>query len=176
MNVNKKDISPDIKKWQKWVLEIIGTSFGLGYVPLMPGTAGALPGVIIFIIIASTTEGNVQSLLLFLALLAICIITILLSPSAEKYWKKKDPGIFVTDEIAGFLGTVLLWRTPSILYTTLWAFIVTRIIDIIKIPPAKQLEKLPSGIGILADDLCSSLYAAGFLYMVGKYFPQYFGL
>lgn len=176
MSANRCDGSCNVKTWQVWILQVFGTSFGLGYTPFMPGTAGALPGVALFILIASTTDGNSQNILLLLTFLASCALTIALSPSAEKYWNKKDPGIFVTDEVAGFLGTVLLWRTPSILLTTLWAFIVTRIIDIVKVPPARQLEKLPGGIGILADDLCSSLYAAGFLYVASTYYPQYFGL
>jgi len=175
MNNNHYDISCDVKAWQRWILQVIGTSFGLGYTPLIPGTAGALPGVGIFILIALMTDGMSQSILLILAFLVSCILTVVLSPAAEKYWNKKDPGIFVTDEVAGFLGTVLLWRMPSIFYTTLWAFIVTRVFDIIKIPPARRLEKLHGGAGILADDLCSSLYAAGFLYIVSKYYPQYFG-
>ena len=50
--------------------------------------------------------------------------------------------------------------------TTLWAFPVTRIIDILKIPPARRLEKLPRGWGVLADDLLGSLYAAAVLYLL----------
>ena len=175
MSTNRRDVYCNVKAWQRWILQIIGTSFGLGYTPLAPGTAGALPGVAIFILIASTTDGKSKFILLLLAFLASCILTVVLSPSAEKYWNKKDPGIFVTDEVAGFLGTVLLWGKPSIVHTVLWAFFVTRVFDIIKIPPARRLEKLPGGAGILADDLCSSLYAAGFLYVVSEYCPQYFG-
>jgi len=60
---------------------------------------------------------------------------------------------------------VLLFHiTNSPVLTTLWAFPVTRIIDILKIPPARRLEKLPRGWGVLADDLLGSVYAAGVLY------------
>lgn len=149
---------------------------GLGYTPLAPRTAGALPGIVIFILIALTTAGNSQTILLLLAFLASRILTAGPSPAAERYWNKKDPGIFVTDEVAGFLGTVLLWRTPSLFLKVPWAFVVTRTSDIVKIPPARQLERPPSGMGILADDLCSSLYAAGFLYLASTRYPQYFGL
>jgi len=50
------------------------------------------------------------------------------------------------------------------LLTTFWAFPVTRIIDILKVPPARRLEKLPAGWGVLADDLLGSLYAAAVLH------------
>ena len=63
----------------------------------------------------------------------------------------------------------------SCILTILWAFSIIRIIDIIKIHPARQLEKLSGCAGILADDLCSSLYTARFLYVVSEYYPQYFG-
>ena len=88
-------------------------------------------------------------------------ITVALGRWAEEYYQRKDSQIFVTDEVAGFLLTVLLFHdaTQPVL-TTLWAFPVTRIIDIIKIPPAKRLEHLPRGWGVLADDLLGSVYAA----------------
>jgi phosphatidylglycerophosphatase A len=73
----------------------------------------------------------------------------------------------VTDEVAGFLLTVLLFHDPAQpILTTLWAFPVTRIIDILKVPPARRLEHLPRGYGVLADDLLGSVYAAAFLYLL----------
>ncbi len=164
-----------MKNWKEYIYIIIGTSFGLGYAPIAPGTAGALPGLGAYIIIALFTTGLLQTILIAAVFVLSCAITIWLSPWAEGYWKKKDPGIFVTDEVAGFLGTVLLWRTPSVAKTAIWAFIITRIIDIIKIPPARQLERLNGGWGILADDLCSSLYAAVVLDVSLYFFPSVFG-
>ena len=165
-----------VKEFWNVVRVAIGTSFWLGYTPLMPGTAGALPGVVIYVFIALTTEGLLQTLLIVGALVVTCVLTVALGPWAEEYWGKKDPGIYVLDEVAGFLGTVLLFRTPDLLRTALWAFALTRIIDIIKVFPARRLEKLPQGIGILADDLLSSVYAAILLHVFSRYFPGWFGL
>jgi len=61
------------------------------------------------------------------------------------------------------------------LLTTVWAFMVTRILDIIKIPPARQLEALPAGWGILLDDVASSIYAVLLLNGVATLFPSWFG-
>lgn len=163
-------------RWRHQVLWLVGTSFGLGYTPWIPGTAGALPGVGIYIVLALTTTGLVQTILIFAALVATCLLTIALGSWAEEYWRVKDPKTFVLDEVMGFLGTVLLFRTPDLIRTVLWAFLVTRVIDIIKIPPARQLERLPAGIGIVADDLCSSVYAALLLHLCAKCFPHWFGL
>lgn len=162
-------------RWGERTLVFIGTSCGLGYVPIAPGTAGALPGVAIFLFIALAAPVALQTILIALALLAVSALTVALGSWAEAHWGKKDPGTFVLDEVAGFLFTVLLFRTPNLLLTTVWAFILTRIIDILKLPPARQLEHLPKGWGILADDLCSSLYAAGILHLIAVYFPRLVG-
>ena len=163
-------------RWRDRILFVVGTSFGLGLAPVAPGTAGALPGVAIFAVIALTAPAALQAWLIALALLVVSVLTIAWSPWAERYWGKKDPGNYVLDEVAGFLLTVLLFRVPSLLLTIVWAFVVTRALDILKPPPARQLEKLPRGWGILADDLCSSLYAGAVLHLAAACFPCLFGV
>jgi phosphatidylglycerophosphatase A len=93
---------------------------------------------------------------------------------AETFFGEKDSGKFVTDEVAGFLLTVLLFRTPDILVTVLWAFPMTRVIDIVKVPPARQLERIPGGWGVLLDDLLGSLYAALILHVIWSLSPHWF--
>jgi len=56
----------------------------------------------------------------------------------------------------------------------LWAFPVTRILDMIKPPPARRLEHLPAGWGVLADDILDSLYAAGLLHLLRLVRPEWF--
>ncbi len=128
----------------------------------MPGTCGALVGPAIYIPLALAFAGDpLQSALIGVALAIWCAITVALGGWAETYYNKKDSQAFVTDEVAGFLLTVLLFHDPAQpILTTLWAFPVTRIIDILKIPPARRLEHLPRGWGVLADDLLGSIYAA----------------
>jgi phosphatidylglycerophosphatase A len=128
----------------------------------MPGTCGALLGPAIYIPLALALPGEpLQTALIGVALLAWCAITVALGGWAETYYNRKDSQAFVTDEVAGFLLTVLLFHDAAQpVLTTLWAFPVTRIIDILKIPPARRLEHLPRGWGVLADDLLSSVYAA----------------
>jgi phosphatidylglycerophosphatase A len=100
-------------------------------------------------------------------------ITVALGGWAEGYYQRKDSQIFVTDEVAGFLFTVLLFHLPGQpVLTTLWAFPVTRIIDIVKIPPARRLEHLPRGWGVLADDLLGSVYAAALLHAATWLWPM----
>jgi phosphatidylglycerophosphatase A len=149
------------------VRPIVATCFGLGHSPIMPGTCGALVGPAIYIPLALTVPNEpLQTVLIAATLLLWCAITVALGGWAETYYQKKDSQKFVTDEVAGFLLTVLLFHDPARpVLTTLWAFPVTRIIDILKVPPARQLEKLSRGWGVLADDLLGSVYAAGALYL-----------
>jgi phosphatidylglycerophosphatase A len=145
---------------------LIASCFGLGYSPIMPGTCGALIGPLLYIPLALLVASEpAQTVLIAIALLIWCWITIALGNWAETYYQRKDSQVFVTDEVAGFLLTVLLFHLPpQPVITTLWAFPVTRIIDILKVPPARRLEKLPAGWGVLADDLLGSLYAAALLH------------
>ena len=155
---------------------IIATCFGLGCSPIMPGTCGALVGPAIYIPLALAVPSEpLQTALIAIALLAWCAITIALGGWAETYYKKKDSQAFVTDEVAGFLLTVLLFHLPAQpVLTTLWAFPMTRIIDILKIPPARRLERLPRGWGVLADDLLGSIYAAIALHLLRLVMPDWF--
>jgi phosphatidylglycerophosphatase A len=154
----------------------LASCFGLGYSPIMPGTCGALVGPAIYVPLAMATQREpLQSILIAAALVVFCWITIALGPWAESYYQRKDSQRFVTDEVAGFLFTVLLFfpRGDPVV-TTLWAFPVTRVIDIVKLPPARQLEKLPAGWGVLADDLLGSIYAAAALYLLWWTNPDWF--
>jgi phosphatidylglycerophosphatase A len=150
---------------------LIASCFGLGYSPIMPGTCGALIGPLIYIPLAmALPQEPAQTALIALALLFWSWITVYLGGWSETYYQRKDSQVFVTDEVAGVLLTVLLFHLPQQpVLTTLWAFPVTRIIDIVKVPPARQLEKLPSGWGVLADDLLGSVYAAAILHALSRF-------
>jgi phosphatidylglycerophosphatase A len=80
----------------------------------------------------------------------------------------------VTDEVVGFLAVVLLFRLPSPWLTVLWAFPLIRAIDIIKVPPARRLEHLPGGWGVIADDLLAAVYTAALLVTLQWFQPTWF--
>jgi len=68
-----------------------------------------------------------------------------------------DPHCVVLDEVAGMLASALLvpWDAAHLAA----AFLLFRALDVVKPPPAYQLQSLPAGWGILADDLAAGLYA-----------------
>ena len=155
---------------------IVASCFGLGYSRVMPGTCGALLGPACYIPLALLVPSEpLQTVLIAVGLLVWCWITVAMGSWAESYYQRKDSQVFVTDEVAGFLLTVLLFHDAvRPVMTALWAFPVTRIIDIVKVPPARQLERLPRGWGVLADDLLGSVYAAGVLYLLRYLMPAWF--
>jgi phosphatidylglycerophosphatase A len=69
----------------------------------------------------------------------------------------KDPGLVVADEIAGMMVTMI--AIPFTLKTALIGFILFRVMDVVKPPPARQFERFRGGVGIVADDLMAGVYA-----------------
>ncbi len=151
----------------------LGTSFGLAYLPTAPGTWGSLPGAAVFLLISWTSAPADHAWWIGLALVVVSILSVALGPWAERFWGVKDPRRFVLDEVAGFLVTVLLFRTPDPILTAIWAFLFSRVMDIIKPPPGRLLERLPAGWGILLDDVVASLYAAALLHILVRILPAF---
>lgn len=171
--------------WKHRATLVIATCGGLGYSPILPGTCGALVGVAIFLPIAFWLPAAWQTAAIALSLVLVCWITVALANWAEDHFQTKDSGIFVTDEVAGFLCTMSLFWWPwlydfnapvSVWLAVAWGFPITRAIDIIKIPPAKKLEHLPAGWGVLADDLLGSVYAAIVLHVLAFAGPALFAI
>ncbi len=146
-----------------------------GYSPVASGTVGTIPAVALFVWISYAFSGTWQTMMILLCLVMVSIVSVALGPWAESYWGKKDPSKFVLDEVAGFLFTVLFFRTPDLALTVVWAFLMTRFFDIVKPWPAFQSQQAPEGWGILLDDLIASVYAVVLLHVMNWMFPWAFG-
>ena len=144
---------------------VIGTAFGLGLAPLAPGSFGALLGVAYHVAVAQNLPPSYELAALIVGLLLVCAANNLLTPWAVRYWKDKDPRHFVLDEVAGYLVVPIVFRHHVLWQVALWGFLLFRIFDIIKIPPARQIDRDMHGAwGILLDDIVSGVYAALVLY------------
>lgn len=71
--------------------------------------------------------------------------------------KTPDPSIVVIDEMVGIWITLLF--LPKTWMAILIAFLAFRGFDIVKLPPARQLENIPNGWGIMLDDVVAGIYA-----------------
>ena len=148
---------------------LLVTAGGLGLLRPAPGTWGSLPPVIIAVTLALTAPVTIATIMLALALVA-SIGCVVLTPWAQRHFGTKDPSQEVLDETAGMalalgLSPVLIVDTdsptPWVMTTIAAAFVLFRIFDILKPPPIYQLQSLPSGWGVLLDDILAGLVAAG---------------
>ena len=134
-----------------------------------PGTWGSLPPVAIAIILAWRGAAWPWTDLTMVVLLVLASIAcVALGRWAESAFGGKDPSQVVADEVAGQAIALLFlpWRDPGADSALLWnlalagtAFVAFRFFDIVKVPPARGLQRLPRGWGILVDDLIAGAYA-----------------
>jgi phosphatidylglycerophosphatase A len=98
--------------------------------------------------------------------LAASAVCVKFAPAVIAATGKDDPREVVADEFAGqavtFLAAPFLF-IPTIWVTAVLGFLLFRLFDIFKPWPARRLEKLPKGWGILADDLLAGVYAGAAL-------------
>jgi phosphatidylglycerophosphatase A len=145
--------------------QLLITFFYTGLSPVAPGTVGSLAASLLLYGILSLAQPSFANWqwVLISGLLLACVLSVALGKWAVRHYHRKDPQMFVLDEVAGICLTNLLLPLKAGLHgseTILIAFIAFRIFDIIKPPPARQLEKLPAGWGILLDDLAAGVYAS----------------
>jgi phosphatidylglycerophosphatase A len=159
------------------VREALATCLWLGYSPFFPGTFGALLAIPFYLVSDRLLPSEpAQSIAIGVALVIWSAISVWLGGWSEEFFGKKDAGSFVADEVAGLLLTLLIFHLPGLPWLTLcWAFPLTRVIDMVKVPPANYLERLPRGWGILADDLMGSVYAGLLLHLAYWLQPTWFG-
>lgn len=149
---------PDMRK-------LIVTGLSTGYLPIAPGTWGsaAAGGLYLLAAYLSGGDGFVVNGAMIVLTVAAATGCIAFGRFAEEAFGRKDPPQCTLDEWAG-QGVALL-LLPRGTHLVQWgiiaavAFVAFRIFDIIKPPPARSLERLPHGWGILADDLVAGVYA-----------------
>lgn len=169
-------------------LALAFTTWGVGYAPIAPGTWGSAVGVGIYIGVAKLVAAILAYFSMsstpvwpFLAeypttglpmqvtawvyvgidvfLILFCLLGIRASGRSIPLLGNSDPSEAVVDEVIGQLVTFLF-----IPFTLSWPFILAgfmlfRLFDIWKPYPIDDLQILPGGIGICADDIVAGVYA-----------------
>ena len=163
--LQNKTASPSGRNHKELFYVALASAFGLGLSPIGPGTCGAVLGVLIHILIVTLLPQNTQLTALVIAFGSVCAVHYWLTPWAVKYWKDEDPKNFVLDEVAGYLLVPILFHYGHLWQIVLWGFLLFRLLDIIKVPPARQIDRRMHGaLGIVLDDLVSAGYAVLVLY------------
>jgi phosphatidylglycerophosphatase A len=143
---------------------VIATWFGCGYAPKGPGTAGSVAALAIAWPLH--TYAGVSSIGFGWLALPLSIPGIWAAGVVARSSGTKDPQIVVVDEVVGQWmtlagATALNWKS------WLLALALFRLFDIWKPPPVRQLERLPGGVGIVADDAMAGVYGALVLFAAG---------
>jgi phosphatidylglycerophosphatase A len=129
----------------------IATAFGVGYLPVAPGTFGSLVGLVLWWLLPSSTPAQA------IAILATFVLGSWAGTIAEHHFGRTDPGQVVVDEVMGMLITLFL--NPVGWIGALIGFFLFRLFDVIKPYPSNRLERLPGGLGVMADDGMAAIYA-----------------
>lgn len=138
--------------------------FGIGYVPRGGGTLTSLVALIPAWFLAP------YPLILAAVILLFSALGVWAGFYAERNgWKHDDKRITI-DEFCGMLLALLWLKSPfSLLGSILifaMAFILFRLLDILKPPPLRQIERLPGGWGVMGDDLAAGLVTNGLIRLI----------
>ncbi len=141
-----------------FITRCVATVFFSGYSPVAPGTAGSLvalipliifPGIHVFVLVAMIIIGFAAG--------------VRVSNMFEAAYGD-DPQVVVIDEAVGMWITMLF--VPITWFNLGAGFLLFRIFDIIKPPPARQLEALTNGWGIMLDDVAAGIYAGILVFLI----------
>lgn len=156
----EESAGPRATKRTPWAWTI-ATFFGAGLGKPGPGTWGSVAAVLLWAAFAWALHAALATLTITL-IAGITLSIVLGVPAASiaaRESGRHDPGFVVIDEVAGqwiaLLGSPADWRHALI------ALVLFRLFDITKPFPARQLERLPEGWGIVFDDVAAGLYAWG---------------
>jgi len=76
---------------------------------------------------------------------------------AEKAFGVRDDARIVLDEVVGFWTAVAFLPATSAVWIA--GFVLFRLLDAVKLPPYRWLDRLPGGLGVVADDVGAGLAA-----------------
>lgn len=131
----------------------IATAGYSGYFPFAPGTVGSAVGLLFYLLVW-WTESPIVEVGLIVVLFAAGVWA---GTTAERYFGGIDPGPVVIDEVVGMLITLAF--IPVGWPGAIAGFFLFRIFDIVKPYPARALERLHGGLGVMADDAMAAIYA-----------------
>ena len=135
-------------------LAVFVCSFGyIGFFPFAPGTVGSAAGVAVYVTARHFGVLHFE----LIAITALALAGVGLTRACEEHLQCVDPGPIVIDEVMGMLIT--LFMIPVGWLGILVGFLLFRALDVAKPFPARQLERLHGGFGVMADDAMAAIYA-----------------
>jgi phosphatidylglycerophosphatase A len=158
---SKTQLHPPSEKKTLWAW-LIATFFGAGLLKPGPGTYGSAAALLLWYGAAHLFHPSALTLAIGTTIAAVLATTIGI-PAATIVAResgREDPGLVVIDEVAGQL--IALIAIPADWRHAVLSLLLFRLVDILKPPPVRQLERLPAGTGIMLDDVAAGLLALFF--------------
>lgn len=151
-------------------IEILFVSFfGVGFIPVAPGTFGSLATLPFLYAMAYF---QIPLFLLLIPFLLLTFASCMVCEFVQKKHKIHDPKWIVIDEVLGMSLTFFFHPTTQFIKILL-AFALFRFFDIVKIWPASYFDKkVTHGLGTVVDDLVSGVYAGILYYFLQKLLPH----
>lgn len=176
--------TPPGPKAPRWAW-LVATGFGSGYLKPASGTWGSAAATLVWALLAypAIYLPVWAREVWFIALpIAMTWLAVKASDLVVRETGDKDPGYIVADEFAG--QWIALWPNRWLLIHILHEyrgfdlrvlmvvglpFVLFRVFDVWKPWPARQIQSLPEGEGIVADDVVAGLYAIPAVLLLGPY-------
>jgi phosphatidylglycerophosphatase A len=143
----------------------IATAAFVGRVPIAPGTAGSVAGLVVYAAVRFFGRAEIEAAAIVLTM----ALGVWSAEIAERLLGGKDPGPVVIDEVLGMLVTLAFLDVN--IAGAIVGFLLFRLFDVIKPYPAARLERLPGGFGVMMDDLMAALYAHAVMWMLVALYP-----
>lgn len=163
------------------IILCLALGLGAGRMPKAPGTCGSLLGLLWMVVLYSISGfGWTLSIIVVSILIGVWVCS-----QAERILKLRDPGCIVLDEILAVPIACLGWmlgcspsqdRIAAISSGENWEwllgapaiFVLFRFFDIAKPWPINVVQRLPTGWGVMADDVLAAVYAGFLLFFLSR--------
>ncbi len=148
--MNNEKISSSGKRVK--LLKFVGSFFGVGFIPIAPGTFATILAVCIYLLFPDIYKAQISLILVFL----FFFISIPIIKELEKY-DRIDPAYFVLDEM---IGIWFVFTNPFFQREFLWiliVFLLFRLLDIFKPFPLNLLNSKRGAFFVLFDDIIAGL-------------------
>ena len=153
--------------------KLLATSFGVGFLPVAPGTWGALLAIVLWLPLYLWASPEVCLWSTVAAAAVYAVAGTWASNESEKYWGK-DPVAACADETVGQWVSLLpvaplSASEPSPWWMILVSLALFRFFDIFKPLGIRSMEKLPGGYGMMADDVLAAVYAVVVIFVINHF-------
>jgi len=142
----------------------------MGYFPVLSGTITSIITALLYFYLIPPLNA-LGNLILIMIVLVVSLIFVPIIKSAEKDMGHDSRKITI-DEVIGFFFAVMF--LPHNFMIFIYALVLFRVFDIVKPTPINQLQKLPHGWGVLADDIAAGICSNIIIQLLLIFFPQLF--